>query len=150
MSLNRESLFRSLALMALLVFAVAGCKDGGTESAASPDASPDAGTAALAAPANLRVAIGADRITLRWDPVAGAEGYRVYWNQSGQVTVHDAWLDLPDGQLSYLHRDLLPGQRYHYRLAALGGDAPGQLSAEIGVILPDGATASSLASDRAP
>jgi len=91
----------------------------------------------------LQAAQGGDRIaSLRWTPMFGATGYRVYWNTTGKVTAKDAPLSSTEAAL--VHTGLVRGMTYYYRIAAVnsGGEA---IAPEFSVTLaPDVTTISSL------
>ncbi len=80
---------------------------------ATPEAPP-------AAPSGLSATAGDQQITVDWNPVVGATGYKVYWatftpvtKASYEGTVSDISTD------SYIHSDLINGTTYYYAVTAL-------------------------------
>ncbi len=64
-------------------------------------------------PQNLVASGGKRRVTLSWDPVTDAEGYNVYYAQSGKYT----FIDSTSGT-SFTDRRLTKGQLYTYVVTA--------------------------------
>ena len=91
----------------------------------------------------MQSAQGGDRsANLRWTPMFGATGYRVYWNSIGNVTTKDAKLTSVDAALT--QTGLVRGMTYYYRIAAVnsGGET---VAPEFSVTLaPDATTLSNL------
>ena len=112
------------------------------EAGASPLSQEFSVTLAPEAPL-LQAAHGGDRIaSLRWTPMFGATGYRVYWNTTGKVTAKDEKLASTEATL--VHTALVRGMTYYYRIAAFnaGGET---LAPEFSVTLaPDATTLSNL------
>ncbi len=91
----------------------------------------------------LQAAQGGDRVAnLRWTPMPGATGYRVYWNTTGTVTGKDAQLASTEAALT--HTGLVRGMTYYYRIAALNGGGE-TLAQQFSVTLaPDATTIANL------
>ena len=91
----------------------------------------------------MQAAQSGDRVAnLRWTPMFGATGYRLYWNTTGNVTTKDAHLSSVEASLA--HTALVRGMTYYYRIAAVnsGGETVGP---EFSVTLaPDAITLSNL------
>ena len=88
-------------------------------------------------PQAVDVQATAHSVALQWDPVSGAQDYRIYWNPRGKVTTSD--LVIASTEPSYLHQGLRPGERYFYRIAAQNAAGEGELSRELSVQLTSGA-----------
>ena len=65
-------------------FMVAGC-GGGTADVTSPSNRP-AVSKVLPAPVGITATSGINKVTIRWDPVAGADSYNIYWSTEPGVT----------------------------------------------------------------
>lgn len=80
-------------------------------------------TATINAPQNITNAGVTDALTIRWDPVTGADGYQVARRvlAKGWVTIADAWPGT-----SYLDTDMLEGLPYQYRVRAYWNNEVGE------------------------
>lgn len=99
---------------------------GGEESAAS---GPDSGYAGLAAPTGLSATDGTstENISLSWNAVSGATGYRVYRSTQNNPATSSALADTVS--TTYIDSSaLLPARTYHYWVAALSGGLTGARS----------------------
>jgi hypothetical protein len=108
---------RTFALLAPgLVALGAGCAAGG----GGPESSPSAPTVLVAEPGNQSV-------VLRWDPVAGAASYTLYWTQAASVDTHSG-TPIADVTSPYLHGGLTNGETYAYVVVAVNALGPGEPS----------------------
>ena len=96
------------------------------------------GSATLApAPPQILDIHGAGKsVSILWDASAGAKHYRIYWNTTGGVTSKDKALTA--SQSPYTHKDLQPGGKYFYRIAAQNNGGEGELSQEYSAQLSAG------------
>jgi fibronectin type 3 domain-containing protein len=90
-------------------------------------------TLAPGRPQNVDAQATEQTVSLQWEPVSGAQHYRIYWNTSGKVTTSDPAITAT--QVSYAHQNLRPGARYYYRIAAQNAGGEGELSREATVQL---------------
>lgn len=100
----------------LVLFLSAACASGGDS---GPESSPAAPTVLIAEPGN-------ESVSLRWDPVAGASSYTVYWSKSASVSTHTG-TPIAGVQSPWLHGGLTNGETYAYVLVAenaLGAGPP--------------------------
>ncbi len=105
---------------------------GGVESAASVEVSATPEYPLPTVPAGVS-GTGQDRQnSLAWAPSENATSYKIYWNQTGGVTVSDPSLTVTDPGLS--HTGLVNYLTYYYRIAAVGAGGESQLSPEVLVI----------------
>lgn len=96
----------------------------GSACAAGGDSGPDA---IPSAPTMLQAEPGDQSITLRWDPVAGASSYTLYWSQSTSVNTYSG-TPLEGAQSPFLHAGLTNGLNYAYVLVAVNTLGPGEPS----------------------
>lgn len=94
-------------------------------------------TLAPGRPQNVDLQATAQAVSLQWEPVSGAQHYRIYWNSGGKVTTSDPAITAT--QASYTHQNLRPGGRYFYRVAAQNDGGEGDLSREVSVQLTSAA-----------
>jgi hypothetical protein len=80
-------------------------------SASWPSTPPSCG---LDAPAGLAAVAGHQQVELTWDPVAGATGYKVYYDQSGKAQLR---ADV-GATTTFLDTGLTNGQTYCYKVTA--------------------------------
>ncbi len=82
-------------------------------------------------PANATVAVYPDKITVKWDKVAGAQSYNVYlfkteaFNKSRAIKVNIT-------SCSYDHTGLKKGDRYFYLVTAVNSSGEGRESNKVG------------------
>ena len=105
-----------------------------------PGAGPAPGAATvsqelLAAPrwAAVRFIERENRIGLRWNPVSGAEAYRL-WRRTGRSVADEPLATVRD--LQYFDAEVMPGQTYQYTVQALAGETGGERSEERVVTVP--------------
>ncbi len=108
----------------------------------------------LPAAQNLRASDGeaTDRVTVRWDPVPGAFGYRVYRSTDSEAPGCSIPIVSFQTGTQYVDTNVQPARYYYYTIAAIGSrdsfgvcsqiessfttfDAPAQLSATDGTLL---------------
>ena len=97
-----------------------------------------------AVPGNLEAVAGSQQITLTWNNVSNASGYRIYWDtkeiEANLKQITDAEGN-PNTSLTvqtikdnvtnpYVHTGLTPGTTYYYRVAAFNQAGSKGLSAE--------------------
>jgi hypothetical protein len=71
---------------------------------------------------------------LEWQPVKGADGYRIYWEREGNVNSNSPCLDSVVSDLHrYEVRDLTPGILYKFAVSALHSSEESPLSRQVGV-----------------
>lgn len=75
-----------------------------------------AASAALAAPKNIKAAVGTDKITLKWDKVSGADAYRVYLYDSYNKKYRSV-KTVTDTKAAIT--GLLSEQKYYFKICAL-------------------------------
>lgn len=92
------------------------CASGG----GGPESSPSAPNVLFAEP-------GDQSVTLRWDPVAGAESYTLFWAPGASVSTHSGTA-IPNVTSPYLHEGLTNGQTYAYVVVAVNALGPGMPS----------------------
>jgi hypothetical protein len=85
----------------LVLLLSAACAAGGDS---GPESSPAAPTLLMAEPGN-------ESVTLRWDAVAGAASYTLYWSQAASVSTHTG-TPIAGVQSPYLHGGLTNGETY--------------------------------------
>lgn len=122
-------------------FALAAINRGGRESPLSGEVSARPMPPPLVPPTGLTAAAGDARVTLTWNPVAGAEGYAIYWGQDAGVTPESGQrIDVTAAP--YEHTGLANGTTYHYVLTATNALEESAPTAEVsatpeGTALPD-------------
>src|SRR5687767_2708171 len=105
---SRTAVRRGPAFCAgLLLFLSGACAAGGDS---GPESSPSAPTLLQAEP-------GDQCVTLRWNPVAGAASYTLYWSQAASVNTHSG-TPISGVQSPYLHDGLTNGSTYAYVVVA--------------------------------
>jgi hypothetical protein len=67
-------------------------------------------------------------ILLRWSPVAGCDGYRIYHEESGKVRRDSPRIDVDRQVNPYLFVDVARGEWYSFRVSALRVGKEGPLS----------------------
>jgi len=101
-----------------------------------------------AVPGNLEAVAGSQQITLTWNNVSNASGYRIYWDtkeiEANLKQITDAEGDpntsitvqtIKDNVTSpYVHTGLTPGTTYYYRVAAFNQAGSKGLSSEASAI----------------
>ncbi|MCP4697710.1 MAG: SUMF1/EgtB/PvdO family nonheme iron enzyme [Gammaproteobacteria bacterium] len=92
---------------------------GMAESASSAAVSANPAAATLDSPANLAATPGDGQVILTWDATAGAEGYLVYWQESG-----GAEQSISNVAAGYTHTGLNNGSEYSYRVTATAAGMP--------------------------
>lgn len=103
-------------LAVLLLGFLAACAAGG----GGPESSPAAPTVLVAEP-------GDQSVVLRWDPVAGATSYTLYWSQSASVDTHSG-TPIADVSSPFPHVGLTNGATYAYVVVAVNALGPGEPS----------------------
>lgn len=114
---SRTAVRRGPAFCAGLLLLLSGACAAGGDS--GPESSPSAPTLLQAEP-------GDQCVTLRWNPVAGAASYTLYWSQAASVNTHSG-TPISGVQSPYLHDGLTNGLTYAYVVVAenaLGAGAP--------------------------
>lgn len=104
----------SATLVVLFLGLAAGCAAG---SGGGPESSPSAPTILIAEP-------GDQSVVLRWDPVAGATSYTLFWSQSSGVDTHSGTPIAGVGS-PYQHAGLTNGETYAYLVVAVNALGPG-------------------------
>lgn len=94
-----------------------GCASGG---GSGPASSPSAPTILVAEP-------GDGFVNLRWDPVAGADSYTVYWAAASTVTTHSGTA-IQNVSSPYDHTGLTNGETYSYVVVAVNALGPSTAS----------------------
>ena len=101
-----------------------------------------------AVPGNLEAVAGSQQITLTWNNVSNASGYRIYWdtkeieanlkqitdaegNPNTSITVQTIKDNVTN---PYVHTGLTPGTTYYYRVAAFNQAGSKGLSSEASTI----------------
>ena len=105
-------------------FMVAGYTNGGNGPASSVvSATP------MAPPAGLTAAFGDQQVTLNWQPSTGATSYTIY-RKTGAETVYG---ELLSGVMAppYVDANLTNGQKYYYRVRAVGPASQSDLSSTV-------------------
>ncbi|HVS17186.1 MAG TPA: hypothetical protein VMT18_01210, partial [Planctomycetota bacterium] len=106
--------YRGAVCAGLVLVLGASCAAGG---GSGPSSSPSAPTVLFAEP-------GDGMITLRWDAVAGAESYTLFWSASASVTT-DSGTAIPNVPNPFDHTGLVNGQTYSYVVVAVNALGPG-------------------------
>lgn len=89
----------------------------------------------LSAPVGLRAKPQINGALLQWQPVKGAEVYRIYWEQGRDVASYSPSLDsIAADRVSYHVRDLSPGTLYKFAVSAVRSSQESRLSIQVGVI----------------
>ena len=98
-----------------------------------PDASPPSPPSVPPPPSPDQIALTAlganGTIGLDWTRDAAATGYRIYWSTTAGVDPGTAQR-LDSAEPSFVHRGLMNGARYHYKVAVLTAAGEGKLSNE--------------------
>ena len=83
----------------------------------------------MAPPAGLTATFGDKQVTLDWQPSAGATNYTIY-RKTGAETVYG---ELISGVIAppYVDANLTNGQRYYYRVRAVGPTSQSELSSSV-------------------
>ncbi|BCS53248.1 hypothetical protein [Geobacter sp. SVR] len=129
--MKRTIIHISLACLLLSVFMLAGCGDGSGGAAAAAKVA--------AAPADVTATSGINKITLSWNPVAGADSYNIYWSDtpgpSPATGTKIAGVTSP-----YVHEGLFVSKTYFYVVTAVshGVESPASSQAAT-VAATDGA-----------
>ena len=105
-------------ITAAAVTALAGC--GGSEEDLRPPATP----------ANVAAVPGDGMASVRWDAVAGADGYVVYWSSAPGVSKASGTA-LPTQATSVNHTELTNGATYYYVVTAVNAAGESPESAEV-------------------
>lgn len=122
------SYFRKGVLLSILPFFLLACGHGGGGGAAPP-----------AAPAGVTASPADGKVTLTWDPVAGATAYHVYRARESGVTKEN-YFTLPEGKLyseatsPLVDQVLTNGAAYYFVVTAVNGAGESAGSAEISAI----------------
>lgn len=89
----------------------------------------------ISAPVELHAKPKENGAILHWQPVKGAEGYRIYFEQELDVTSYSPTLDsISAHQNSYHVHDLTPGVLYKFAVSALHSSKESSISNQVGVI----------------
>lgn len=75
-------------------------------------------------------------VRVRWDPVAGATSYVVYWGTHSPVNAEQG-VRVADAPNPFIHTELSAGTTYYYAVAAIGPEGETRPSAEVSAT-PDG------------
>ena len=119
--------------------------DGGRRSEWTSEACATPREAKPAAPANVTATADSSvSVTVRWDAVTGADGYRVRWKKG-----RGGWSAAADAGTgtSYAHRGLHPGTRYQVQVRAVRGRRESGWSAAAKVTTPALEVPTGLAAD---
>ena len=81
----------------------------------------------------LRAEVQSTGVLLNWEPVSGCDGYRLYHDTGKSVREGAFWVDVDGGQSTYLFAEVVKGQEYSFRVAALRGRSEGPSSAPVKV-----------------
>lgn len=81
-------------------------------------------------PLNVQTVPSTQQVTITWDAVTNAASYKIYWNNTGNVTASDAFLDASTST-QFIHNNLSIGSTYYYRVVANSASVEGELSAEV-------------------
>jgi hypothetical protein len=82
---------------------------------------------------HLRAELQSGGVLLKWRPVAGCDGYRIYHARGKKVRWDSAWVDVDSQQASYLFTEVTTGESYSFQVSALRGDKEGKASAQVTV-----------------
>ncbi len=128
-----------------LFYVVTALSSAGGESAESAEVS---ATPNLLAPTWAAVTPGNAQVSLSWNPVPGASGYRLFWAQGTTVTQATGTVVNVSTATSYTHTGRTNGTTYAYVVTALSGT---QLSADsvVRTATPVNLTAPTLTANRA-
>ncbi|MBF0502985.1 MAG: fibronectin type III domain-containing protein, partial [Candidatus Riflebacteria bacterium] len=84
----------------------------------------------LAAPTNVKATAGFGQVTLAWDAVTDATGYRVYWGTSSGVTISSSnKVDVSTN--SYAATSLANDTTYYFVVTSLGNSAESVVSSQV-------------------
>jgi len=87
------------------------------------------------APQNFTLVSADARVSLSWEAVANATGYKLYWANDAAVNVAtSSSINLSAGQTQYDHANLINGRNYYYRIAAVNAGGFGPASAVISAV----------------
>lgn len=76
-----------------------------------------------------------DGIMLRWETVAGCDGYRIYHEAGDELHAGSSWVDVTES--GYLFSGVVPSGHYSFRVAALYGKSERAISQRVTVIMKD-------------
>ncbi|MFV2055143.1 MAG: Ig-like domain-containing protein [Thiohalomonadales bacterium] len=99
------------------------------ESSASVEVNAQPEEAAPAAPLGVTAQAGDARVRLVWEPVAGANQYRIFWNKRGTVGVADSSID--NVISPFVHSSLANGDNYFYVVVAENAQGLGTESTQV-------------------
>jgi hypothetical protein len=83
-------------------------------------------------PTGFQLTPGDKKVTLTWNPVAGATGYNIYYGTSPGLTTASAHVQIAASSHEQTH--LTNGARYYYRVSAVGAAGESPLSVELSVV----------------
>lgn len=84
----------------------------------------------LAKVKHLRAELHSGGVLLKWRPVAGCDGYRIYYARGKKVLWDSPWVDVNSQQTSYLFTEVTTGESYSFQVSTLRGDKEGKASAQ--------------------
>jgi hypothetical protein len=130
-----ERILARALLLGLVLVLVPACDEGGEDAVVQVPIY-------LAAPGGIAAMAGCETATVRWDPVANADGYVIYLASQAGVTP-TSYASLPGGRrvtgltVSPATIDaLLSGTTHYFVVAAVAGAVEGPVSAEVAASLP--------------
>ena len=111
--------------------------NGGGESALSNTVSASVPAALPSTPTGVNASYDsvAKYNLIKWNAVAGATEYDVYWSTVAGVSTASMMLT-PTTNVEYGHSGVVSGSRYYYRVAARNSVGQGALSTEVSVLVP--------------
>ena len=120
---------KQILIATLVALSIFGCKKS-EEHTPEPATTTTATPATIDAPANLDATTDTQaQVTLSWDEVSGATGYKVYWSNETGVTATSDSIDATTN--SYAHAELTPNETYYYKVSAVSEDATSDLTEEV-------------------
>lgn len=131
--MNRLSGIVSRLTLILALFAGSHALAEGNPAAVVPSTARNlAGGTPLPAPKKLQAIPEEGGVRLKWKPVEGCDGYRLYWAGPGHVTRSRAQVtEVSPGHLQCKVSSLMPGVSYGFKVCALRSCVEGQMSRQI-------------------
>lgn len=109
----------------------------GLQGATAAPAKPPAKVKPLAKVTGLQATVQDNGVLLTWQPVTGCDGYRLYYDGGSTVGAAANWIDIPgQSQTSYLFSEIVKGQQYSFKVAAMRSGVAGPASDPVTVTIP--------------